>query len=184
MHDPLDHEASMNRTSFLLSATITGLSACNAPTAMPAVDAGPADDTFIAIDTQPTIDARAANVIGSTYALPSSIPDLAAEVRSAGGSVLVMETVSIDARGFTSATPTGIEGLFERYPTATMTVRVVDALGETAPSMFTAEFIAGPVELVDADGAPRTDWVVSRPSDGDAHAICRGAMGALWFSGC
>ena len=94
----------MNRTSLLLSVTMTCLSACDTPAARPADDAAPAIDASIAIDTESAIDARAANVIGSIYVLPSAIPTLAAEGRSAGGLVLVMETVSIDARSFTSAT--------------------------------------------------------------------------------
>jgi len=96
------------------------------------------------------------------YVLPRSISAFADEIRLGGGNVMLMETVSVDARGFTPIAPTGaVAGLFERYPTARMTVRVVDALGETAPSMFTIETIAGPVELVDERGAPRTDWVCS-----------------------
>ena len=82
-------------------------------------------------------------------------------MRAAGGAVAVLETVSVDSTGFTESAPVPVEDLFERYPVSTFTVRVVDDLGETLPSTFTVTAIVGPVELVDSDGAPRTDWTVS-----------------------
>jgi hypothetical protein len=145
----------MNRISFFLSGTLAFVTACGAP--------------LTTTDSGPMRDSGPAGVIGATYVLPSSIPALAEEVRRGGGQVLLMETVSTDARGFTSIFPTGISDLYERYPTVTMTVRVVDALGEDAPSTFTIETIAGPVELVNERGDVRTDWVVS----GSAPAAMR-----------
>lgn len=146
----------MRPLHFLLLGACALTTACTEPSAVNRADAGPAADVGETSDAM-----RSGGVVSATYVLPASIPALAEEIRRGGGKVMLMETVSVDARGMTASWPTGITDLYERRPTATLTVRVVDALGETAPEMFTVETIAGPTELVDARGEPRTDWIVS-----------------------
>lgn len=109
-----------------------------------------------------TTDASAGGVITSSFDLPTSLESMAAEVRGLTGAVLVAETVSIDATGYTEpAFAGGPAGVYERYPIRTLTVRVVDALGATdVPETFSIVTIAGPVELIDAAGAPVTAWRV------------------------
>ncbi len=101
-------------------------------------------------------------VIGSIWAPPASVSQLATEVRANGGMVVVVETVSM-SEVTTTSVASGITGVFLARDHAVFTVRVTDALGEAASvgTLLQVEAAVSPEEVVDASGAPRTDWVVS-----------------------
>ena len=110
-------------------------------------------------------DARSpGGIISGSYDLPESLGALAESIRSTGGRVIVAETVSVSATYYTEPTPAGaVADLYQRYPVATYTVRVVDALGEdvVVGSELELPVILGPMELVYPDGTPRSDWTTS-----------------------
>jgi hypothetical protein len=101
-------------------------------------------------------------VIAQSWARPASVTQFAAEVRARGGMVVVVETVSM-SEVTTSRVATGITDVFLAQDEAVFTVRITDSLGESAPvgTLLQVEAAVSPEEVVDASGAPRTDWVVS-----------------------
>lgn len=102
-------------------------------------------------------------VISGIWAPPLSLEAKGEEVRSRGGVVLLMRTVSIGDLELSDPTPVGVPGVFQRVQRRTFRVEVLDSLGEAQPagSAFDVVGIVGPVVLTDAAGEPRMDWVVS-----------------------
>lgn len=96
---------------------------------------------------------------------PESLIALASQVRAEGGLVFVGAPASSPRAIESIYQPAPYEDLQVEFPRAAMDVAVVDALGADVDAALVIEGPAGDARLVDDEGVPSEEYVISGTSD-------------------
>lgn len=120
--------------------------------------------------------------LGSSSApAPASLAALAAEVRGAGGSVLVGTVIGETTVAESVFADTPYDDVRVEFPRATATLAVDDSLGGASDGELVVAAAAGPARLVDDAGDPSAGYVLSGNHDQWARASLPDAGTWLFF---
>ena len=121
-------------------------------------------------------------VIAAQHAPVPGLMELAADVRSRGGWVVVGEVTELsELEPETAALPI-TDDVLVQYPLSRAQIAVIDSLGEEMGPLVSVVGLSGPERLVHEDGTPAEGWVLSDAPPAQTMLPAPGAGARVFFA--